>query len=340
MTDSQPPLFSTPKRRSRLLSLFRRRAEPGDSVRGSGHYRVLHLLGKGGMGRVYLAEKVGVKHFSKLMAIKFLPKKGGKSKAVSMFLDEARLSANLIHPNIVQVFQLGETRHEYFIVMEHVFGVTLLEFIERHLRLGRTVPVEYGVWICTRILSGLHYAHNKANRSGIHLGIVHRDICPSNIMISFRGVPKLTDFGVAKAKTSNVENEHDVIVGKYPYMAPEQVRRRGTDHRSDLYSLGLVLYELFTGQLLHEVENTQMLLEELEETVVPPHRINPDVPKELSKIILRAISENPDERYQSAKAMRLEFEKFLLGQFMVPDQDGFAEYLATLFDEAGRHRWW
>lgn len=314
---------------------------PGSVVRAAGSYHILRQLGEGGMGRVFLADKRGEHGFSKLMAIKVLPsEKLGDERAATMFLDEARLAANLIHPNIVQVYQLAKTKHGYIIVMEHVFGVTLLEFIERHAELEKPVPLDFGVYILSRILSGLHYAHHKHSRDGVHLGIVHRDICPSNIMISFRGIAKLTDFGVAKAKTSKIESEKKVAVGKYPYMAPEQVRREGTDTRSDIYSLGLVMYELFTGRLVHKVTNTQMLLDDLKEPPPPPHIENPNIPEDLSKLIMQACALDKNDRFQSAKAMRAALDTFLLRNFMFPDSDALADYLTTIFPRAAKHRWW
>ncbi len=334
-------LAPVPGRRRWFFPRLRSRIEPGATIRSVGCYQVGRLLGKGGMGRVYLAEKVGSHGFSKLMAIKVLPKKGLGRRAAEMFLDEARLTGGLIHPNIVQVYTLGETRREYFIVMEHVFGVTLLDLIERHTELGRRVPVDFGCYIIARILNGLRYAHNKHDREGRHLHIVHRDICPNNILISFRGVPKLTDFGVAKATVSHVDDEREVVFGKYPYMAPEQVGRRGTEPRSDLYALGLVMYELLTGCLVHEVGDTTMLLDELEKkSVSPPHTVNREIPQELSDIVMKAIDLDVEQRWESAKAMREAVETFLLKNFMFPAQEDLADYLCDLFPQAAKHRWW
>lgn len=332
------------RRRSGFLSRWwkkRGELEPGDIVTGRGSYRILRLLGEGGMGRVFLAEKLGPRAFSKLMAIKVLPKDRIRSTYdVGMFFEEGRLTGNLIHPNVIQTYQIGERREYYFMVMEHVFGVTLLDFIEAHAKLGREIPLGYGCYIISRILSGLHYAHNKRNREGHHLEIVHRDICPSNVLISFRGVPKLSDFGVAKMKTSPID-EKKINFGKYPYMAPEQVRREGTTARSDLYSLGLVMYELFTGKLVHEVANTAMLLEDLErEPVPPPHSIADRVPEDLSLLIAKAIEIDPKDRFRSAKVMRQALDNVMFSHFIFPDPDDFADYLCEIFPTAARHRWW
>lgn len=325
-----------------LVQRIRGDIGPGTVIKGVGAYKILRLLGSGGMGSVYLVEKRGVHGFSKVMAMKVLPKANLKQKEEGrMFLDEARLTAGLNHPNIVQTYQLGESKNDYFIVMELVFGVTLLEFLERHEELQKPVPVGYGVYIILRILSGLHYAHNKHDRDGVHLGIVHRDICPSNVLIAFRGVPKLSDFGVAKAKTSLKVDESATVFGKYPYMAPEQVRREGTSPRSDIYSTGLTMYELFTGRLVHEVVDTGTLLDELDHKAVPPPReLNPDLPEELSRIIMKAIELDPERRFRNAKTMRNALESLLLDLGMFPDTDGLADYLSALFPQAKKHRWW
>ncbi len=334
------PLF--PEGRPGFLDRFRSEIGPGRVIRGSGRYEILRLLGAGGMGRVYLAEKAGAFGFTKLMAIKVLPKNKVRYESDrAMFLDEARLCGGLNHPNIVQVYQLGETRREFFIIMEHVFGVTVLDLIERLQELDQNVAIKYGVYIITRVLSGLHYAHRRHNRDGQHMGIIHRDICPSNILISFRGIPKLTDFGVAKSKLNEFDDEKVVVFGKYPYMAPEQVRREGTEVRSDIYSMGLVMYELFTHQLAHEVGDTKMLLNDLKnKRVIPPMEVDSNVPADLSKIIMKAVSIDKHERYRSAKAMRLALETFLMRHFMFPEQDDFADYLCDLFPQAAKHRWW
>ena len=206
------------------------------------------------MGQVWLAEKRGAANFSKLVAIKMISTtKVGDQRVVRMLMDEARLVANLVHPNIIQVYQLARNRNEVFIVMEHVFGVSLLQIIERAKDLGENVPLDLVAFVFARICYGLAYAHNKHNRHGEHMRIVHRDICPTNILVSFRGIPKLTDFGVAKALTSDVDDEVHVAWGKYPYMAPEAVQRKGTDQRSDIYSLGLVMFETITGRMAHRV---------------------------------------------------------------------------------------
>jgi serine/threonine protein kinase len=201
------------------------------------------------------------------------------------------------------VFQLARTRREVFIVMEHVFGVTLLQIVERAKELGEEVPLDVIAFVVARTCYGLAYAHKKHDREGRHLGIVHRDICPTNILVTYRGIPKLSDFGVAKARTSSVDDEKSVAWGKYPYMAPEAVHRQGTDPRSDIYSLGLVLFEAITGHLAHDVESTRALKTALEAEKphdLDPRRHRPYVPEQLANIIRRATALDPKDRHQDA----------------------------------------
>jgi serine/threonine protein kinase len=296
------------------------------------------------MGEVWLAEKLGYSGFNKLVAIKIILKERLEDlRVLEMFLDEARLVANLVHPNIVQVYQLGRTRREMFIVMEHVFGVTLLQLLERLQKVGRELPVDIGAYVIARICHGLYYAHRKHNREGAHIQIVHRDICPSNILISFRGIPKLTDFGVAKANSSKFDDEGNIVWGKVPYMAPEAVRREGTDPRSDIYALGLVMYEMFTGRLAHDAGSTRALTDILARETPHDRDIRahaPHLPEPLARIITKATEPDPAHRFHDARQLANEIEQFLLMHFLFPDEERLSEFLASLFPQAEKHRWW
>lgn len=331
-----------PRPVERFLARFRR--GPGRVIVSTGSYRFLRVLGKGGMGEVWLAEKSGLAGFSKLVAMKLiLTEKLRDQRTLEMFTDEARLVANLIHPNIVQVFQLGRTRREHYIVMEHVFGTSVLQLMERVQAKNQRIPVDIAVYVIARILHGLHYAHNKHTRNGEHVGIVHRDICPSNILVSFRGIPKLTDFGVAKATTSRVDDEGNIIWGKFPYMAPEAVRRQGTSPRSDIYAVGLVLREMLTGELVHNVGSTRALKNLLDQEVESDRSagLHPElVPEPLAAIVLKATQHEADARYADAAEFARELEQFLLLNFLFPDEDRVSGFLAEHFPDARKHRWW
>ncbi|HYC76025.1 MAG TPA: serine/threonine-protein kinase [Planctomycetota bacterium] len=317
---------------------------PGRVIRLSGRYKLIRILGAGGMGQVWLAEKLGAAGFSKLVAIKTIAKsKLGDPITERMFLDEARLTANLIHPNIVQVYQLSRMRDEVFIVMEHVFGVSLLQLVERAKDRGEFLPLDLVAFVFARTCYGLAYAHQKHSRDGVHLGIVHRDICPTNLLVSFRGIPKLTDFGVAKASTSLVEDEKTTVWGKYPYMSPEAAARKGTDRRSDIYSLGLVMYEAITGRLAHNVDDTKALNTLL--SVERPHDLDPRTvvdycPEGLADIVKKATAADPAARYQTAMEMARDLEQWLLVSFLFPDETRLSDYLAARFPQAQKHRYW
>lgn len=327
---------------SDLVARFK--SGPGRIIQLTGRYKLIRILGAGGMGQVWLAEKLGAAGFSKLVAIKMIAQeKLGDVRTREMFLDEARLTANLIHPNIVQVYQLSRTRREVFIVMEHVFGVSLLQLIERAKERGEFIPLDLSAFVFARLCYGLAYAHQKHSRDGAHMGIVHRDICPTNILVSFRGIPKLTDFGVAKATTSDVDDEKTTVWGKYPYMSPEAAGRHGTDRRSDIYSLGLVMYETITGRMAHNVESTSALQQIL--TDERPHDLDPRVvvdycPEGLAEVVKKATASRPEDRYQTALDMARDLEQWLLTSFLFPDETRLSDYLAARFPQAQKHRYW
>jgi serine/threonine protein kinase len=326
----------------RLFGRFKR--GEGRIVRVGGDYLLVRVLGAGGMGQVWLAEKRGAAGFSKLVAMKMISTdRVGDQRVINMLMDEARLVANLVHPNIIQVYQLAKKRKEVFIVMEHVFGVSLLQIIDRSKTLGENVPLDLAAFIFARICYGLAYAHNKHNRHGEHMHIVHRDICPTNILVSFRGIPKLTDFGVAKALSSDVEDELEVAWGKYPYMAPEAVLRKGTDPRSDIYSLGLVMFETITGRMAHPVDDTTELRAALKkETPVDldPRTHLSYVPESLAQIVRKATAQDPADRYQDATSLAKDLEQWLLISFLFPDEVRLSDYLAARFPQAQKHRYW
>jgi serine/threonine-protein kinase len=298
-------------------------------------FRILTEIAVGGMGAVYLAEQIGVKNFRKTVAIKTIRTSLiADEETLEMFLGEARLVADLIHENIVQVYQLGESDGMYYVIMEYAGGPNLETFMVRHKFMKKSVPVDIAAFIVSRIARGLDYAHKKRDYQGKRLKIVHRDVSPSNIIITYQGGVKLTDFGIAKALNMKVPDEHEVIMGKYSYMSPEQVRCEGTDLRSDIFSLGLVAYELFTGKIIYDVDDGLALLEALKKPVPYPHLLNSAVPPALSAIIMKAIAHNPDDRYASAKEMQEKLEYFLCDSGFSFSNETLAKYVELLFPEA------
>lgn len=196
-------------------------------------------ISKGGMGTVYEAIQFGAKGFKKTMAVKVLHEEySNDEEFLDMFIGEAKLVADLIHDNIAQVYQLGQYQNTYYIAMEYIHGVNLQEFHDRHIYRDIMVPTDLSCFIISRVCRALDYAHNKRDSRGQLLGVVHRDVSPKNIMLSFEGVVKLTDFGIAKAQNVMMNREGDVLYGKVPYMSPEQASFQETDLRSDIFSLG------------------------------------------------------------------------------------------------------
>jgi len=215
-----------------------------------------------------------------------------------------------VHQNICQVYQLGKVGPRYFIAMEYVGGVNLRQFMERHRRKKMRLPPELGTFIISRVCRGLEYAHGKLDRRGVRLGVVHRDISPGNIMISTEGEVKLTDFGVAKARKLMEEIEEGrERVGKFQYMSPEQARFEATDARSDLFSLGAVMFELLTGKKLFASRSARTTLRNVQEKQVPtPRELNPEIPDGVVDILLKALDRDLDRRYQTAGEMAYDLE--------------------------------
>lgn len=295
---------------------------------------VIKKLAEGGMGAVYLAEQYGAEGFSKTVALKVIRRELLEDdESVKMFLDEAKLVADLIHPNIVQVYHLAEYKGRYFVVMEYVHSITSREFNMRHVEKGRQIPIDLAAFIVSRVCRGLYYAHRKTDRKGRHLGIVHRDVTPTNVLIDFRGNVKLSDFGIAKALTMRIPDEKKIIMGKLPYLSPEQARGQGTDHRSDIYSLGLCLHELLTGVPVFMPRDRSELMA-LQELGVPSVRDDrPTVPQELDEIIQRATAYRVKDRLKDANEFLVVLETYMYRDRYGPTNEKLAEYTRQQFPE-------
>src|SRR5690606_23151092 len=213
------------------------------------HYEMVRTIAEGGMGVVYQALQRGAGQFKKVVAVKLIREEYSTiPEFQNNFIGEARLVADLIHTNIVQTYHLGQVGGQYFMVMEFVRGVNLEQFIDKHRALGRQIPVDLAAFIVSRVARGLCYAHEKRDREGRHLNIVHRDIGPKNIMMAYEGDVKLTDFGIAKALDLMYNEEGKVIAGKDEYLSPEQASYAVTDARADIFPLGIVLTELLLNR--------------------------------------------------------------------------------------------
>ncbi|MBA3817273.1 MAG: protein kinase [Deltaproteobacteria bacterium] len=267
-----------------------------------GRYEILRSLGRGGMAEVYLAQMRGLGGFVKEVALKcVLPDLLAEPELTQMFLDEARTAARLEHPNIVQVFDIGQEGGHLFFAMEYVRGTDARTLL-RTTDAGGALPLGPAIAIVLGTAAASHHAHER--------GVIHRDISPSNVMISSAGIVKLTDFGIAKAASNRNVTQSGVIKGKQGYMSPEQCRGRTLDRRSDIYSLGVLLYQLTTGRLPFAETNPLDFVEHvLTRDPVPPSRLVERYPSTLEEIVLRAIAREPAERFATAAELERALEE-------------------------------
>ncbi|MFZ5471255.1 MAG: serine/threonine protein kinase [Myxococcota bacterium] len=285
------------------------------SLERYGDYQLIKRLATGGMAQIYLARQVGLEGFEKLLVVKrILPHLTENDDFVRMFLDEARIAARLNHPNIVQIFNLGAQDDSYFIAMEYIHGEDVRRVWRRAESVGRRFPVALVCRVIMDACAGLDYAHKKADPAGKPLNIVHRDISPQNILVTFEGGVKIVDFGIAKAADQATVTRSGVLKGKYAYMSPEQASgQRKLDHRTDIFALGIVLYELLTGTRLFKRANDIQTLNAVTECdVSPPSTVSDRVPADLDPVVMRALAKNPDERYQEAIHLQVALERWLL----------------------------
>jgi predicted Ser/Thr protein kinase len=263
-------------------------------------YVVLEYLSEGGMGAIYLGKKLGAGGFEKEVVLKqLLPEFTQQPEFIDLFLREARLSATLDHANIIHTIDLVTAGNEYFIVMEYLAGADLRTLAKRAKRRRKSFSAAAGIYMAREVLSALAYAHAKIGMDGRELRLIHRDVSPSNILVSRNGEVKLTDFGIAKAATHT--SIFYKVKGKIGYMSPEQAKSEAMDHRSDLYSLAVCLYEVITGERLFVAAGLTSTPEQIYgQPITPPSRKVPGLPPDLDKVMLKALAMNPDERYQSA----------------------------------------
>ncbi|MEM9189387.1 MAG: serine/threonine-protein kinase [Myxococcota bacterium] len=272
-------------------------------VKGSliGDYEVVHPLRSGGMANLYLAKKRGAAGFSRQVAIKVVhPELAVDEDFVQLFLGEARLCAQIHHPNVVHVEDLGEREGRYFLVMEYVRGCSLSELLTKVANEGRRPTVQLAAHIAIKIAEGLHAAHEAVGETGQKLGVVHRDVSPQNVLLSLAGDVKLIDFGIAEAAGRATEGLGPVT-GKLSYMPPEQAFGRPVDRRADVYALGVVLWELLTMRRLFVARSEEALLDKVRHPDVPaPHTISDDISEELSALVMKALEPDPQSRLVSA----------------------------------------
>src|SRR5258708_7734015 len=269
-------------------------------------------LAAGGMARIYIARSSGIGSCERHVVLKMITREGANDPtAVNMFLDEARLAAALNHQNVAQVFEVGEDSGIHYLAMEYVHGQDLRALLAKAGSLGTRVPLELSLTVVAGAASGLHHAHERRGPDGQPLGIVHRDVSPSNIMIGYEGSVKLLDFGIAKATSRSVETQSGIIKGKFAYMAPEQCRGRGVDRRSDVFSLGIILYEISTQHRCFRADSDFDTMHRIVTgDVVRPSRLIQGYPPALEAIVMKALAVDASQRYQSAGQLLEAIESF------------------------------
>ncbi len=272
-----------------------------------GKYEVVDSIAMGGMGEVYLARAPGLAGFEKLVALKVIRSDLVHNREfVDALVAEAKLAVRLHHTNIVQVFDLGLDGERYFLAMEYVDGLDVYRMVGRARAAGVEIPCAVAAYVAAEVAAGADYAHNRRDERGVPLGIIHRDLNPHNVLVGYGGEVKIADFGIAKVRAHAKTTAAGVIKGKLTYLSPEQARAEKTDHRADIFGIGIVLYETLTGQKLYrrEADISAVLARVKDADFIKPRKRRRDIPKALEAIVLQALQRDPNKRYQSAEALR------------------------------------
>ena len=301
----------------------------------SNRYLILGRLAGGGMADIFLARSssdAGVDRYVVLKRV--LAERSKDPHFATMFLDEARLASQLQHPNIAQVHDIGKLGGSYFYTMEYVHGEDLRHVLMRLFALRRPFPLPLVLHIAIGALAGLHHAHTRTTRDGKPLGVVHRDVSPSNVMVSYEGIIKMLDFGVAKATQHSAESRSGTIKGKIAYLSPEQCQGTAIDRRSDIYSLGIVMHEMLTGRRLYKRDTDfAMMMAIVQEQVAPPSVQRPDVSPELDHLVLTALEKDPNKRFATAADMIEAIESLAAREHHVMSGTALGKFMRDLFGD-------
>jgi len=298
-----------------------------------GRYELIRKLATGGMGQIFLARQKGPVGFQKLLVVKrILPHLSEEDEFIRMFFDEARIAALLNHPNVAQIYDVGDVDGIFFIAMEYVHGqsVTALNLQANSAKGGLPLPLKCR--IIADAAAGLDYAHHAKSPSGRKLGLIHRDVSPQNVLVGFNGNVKLIDFGVAKAAGKVSQTVAGTIKGKYAYMSPEQARGDELDARSDVFGLGTVCYELLTSTRLFKRESDSATLKAVVGAkLAPPSTLVKGIPKALDAVVMKALARDRAARYQTAGEFQLALEDFLMRQRAAATSSHLAAFMRELY---------
>ena len=310
--------------------------KPMNSLKPSrfGKYIFLEKIGTGGMAELYKAKIIGIQGFEKLIAIKkILPHLVDEKEFVDCFIDEAKLAALLNHQNIVQIYDFGSLEGTYYIAMQYLKGQDLRMIRKRAEENQVAFGLEYILYIVSRICSGLDYAHKLKDFQGKPLNLIHRDISPQNIFITYDGDIKILDFGIAKAAARSSKTQAGMIKGKVAYMAPEQASGEQIDYRSDIFSTGIIFYELVTGHRMFTGDTMEILSKVREAAFIPPEDIARDLPEQIYSILHKALSKKPENRYASCADMLADLEECIYRLSKWPTSRGLSQLMHTLFPQ-------
>jgi serine/threonine protein kinase len=309
-----------------------------------GKYRLIRRLAVGGMAEIYLAQASGIQGFEKLVVLKrILPQHALDPQLLRMFLDEARLMATLTHPHLTQVYDVGSDGDAPFFAMEFVHGANLREIMNAAAAPAATpdgegapgglIPLHHAIGILAAAAAGLHHAHDQIGAKGEPLNIVHRDVSPSNVLVTYEGSVKVSDFGIAKWSSQQSQTQEGALKGKFAYMSPEQCRGEPLDRRSDVFALGTLLYEVTTGNAPFRATSEYEILNQIVNGEVPPPTLPGGLPypPELERIATRALARERADRYPTAQLLQLDLETFARDQKMIVSTVGLGQYMHTLF---------
>ncbi len=299
-----------------------------------GHYFILEKIAQGGMAEIFKGLTYDFSGLKKFIVIKrILPHIAANKDFIRMLIDEAKIAVKLSHGNIAQTFDLGKVADDYFIVMEYVDGRTVSQIYKKTVELKAFIPIPLAAYVTSEICNGLNYMHRRRDELGTALEIVHRDISPQNVILSESGNVKIVDFGVAKAAFKLSEMERGVLKGKFAYMSPEQTEGKNIDSRSDIFSTGVVLWEMLTGRRLFKKKSNPETVEAVQTMAIfPPSAYRNEIPSDLDDIVMKALERSPEGRYDSAEDMSLALTKFLLRHHSEFKPVQVGDFLKEIFD--------